>query len=112
MAILTQNYLKEILYYEPKTGEFTWIVNRHNRRMQGDKAGSRRYQNGKPHTITIGIGGWNYPAGCVAWLYMTGDWPQKNITNADGDPFNNRWDNLILMEKSKKKIKGDPLIVC
>lgn len=34
------------------------------------------------------------PASRVAWLLMTGDWPEYTIDHIDRDPTNNKWDNL------------------
>jgi hypothetical protein len=32
----------------------------------------------------------------LAWLYMTGAWPDGEIEHIDGDPLNDRWSNLRL----------------
>ena len=46
--------------------------------------------------MRINVDGKPYPAHRLAYLYMTGEWPQSpHIDHADLNPFNNRWANII-----------------
>jgi len=44
--------------------------------------------------IDIGIDGKIYRASRLAWLYMTGEWPQKTVDHENLLKIDNRWENL------------------
>ena len=88
--MITQLELFKILSYNPYTGIFIWIVNLPNGIHIGDIAGS-------PHKlgyINIRIKGKTYLAHRLAWLYMTGKWPNPEIDHEDLNKVNNKWINL------------------
>lgn len=87
---LTQEYLKSILEYNLETGKFIWLVKTSNRVKIGMYAGTLR-NNGY---LKININGQLYYAHRLAWLYMTGKWPENHIDHKDGIKDNNKWENL------------------
>src|SRR5229473_2986941 len=86
----TQKRLKEILYYAPDTGIFIWLVRTACRVHIGDTAGS--INDGG--YIKISICDVKYQAHRLAWLYMTGEWPEYQIDHRNGIRNDNRWKNL------------------
>lgn len=42
----------------------------------------------------VSIKGYPHLAHRIAWLYMTGDYPQLDVDHIDGDRTNNAWSNL------------------
>jgi hypothetical protein len=86
---LTQDELKAVLHYDPQTGDFTYLQTR-GRRVRGDKAGSMKGDG----YWGICINGKHYRAHRLAWFYMTGKWPKVLIDHKNGDPLDNRFDNL------------------
>jgi len=102
--MLTQERLKELLYYNPETGEFKWRVVPSNRRVKrltiagvvgGD--GIRRIQIDKQlHT-----------AKRLAFLYMKGAMPMVKIFSLDGNPGNTKWGNLVLNAMYHPKYRRD-----
>jgi len=90
---LTAERLRELLHYDPETGEFTWRANRGGGVKAGDIAGtistSKGYRN-------IWIGG-NYKAHRLAWLYVHGVWPEAQIDHINQNKADNRMENLRLV---------------
>ena len=91
--MLDQATLKELLHYDPETGVFTWKVDsgRWGRIKAGTEAGNLRRRDGY-RQIKLKEG--NFLAHRLAFLYMTGDWPEQHVDHIDGNPLNNRWCNL------------------
>ena len=90
--MLTQQQLKALLWYEPRSGMFRWRHTTNRRLKPWDVAGSRG--GVKRNYIYIQIGDSNYRAHRLAWLYMTGEWPLHLVDHIDGDGLNNAWENL------------------
>lgn len=88
---LAQSLLTELLNYDPLTGVFTWKVARSGNVKVGGVAGSLNKQSGYRE---IWIGERQYVAHRLAWLYMTGEWPEHTVDHEDLDKDNNRWANL------------------
>lgn len=88
IKMLTQEELKEILYYDPETGIFTWLMSRGNVKS-GVIAGciiTQRYRQ-------IMISCKRYPAHRLAFLFMTGEIPEE-VDHINGERADNRWINL------------------
>ena len=82
--------LREVLHYNPETGAFTWIEPPWNHpRMRGIPAGCSA-----TGYIMIKVDGRAYKAHRLAWLYVHGVWPSRDLDHRDGDPLNNAIDNL------------------
>lgn len=89
MNQLTQKYLKSLLEYNPETGAFIRIKRTSNSVSIGDLAGTLSYGY-----ISISINNKKYQAHRLAWLYMTGAFPQSQIDHRDQNKSNNVWSNL------------------
>lgn len=88
--MLTAERLRQVLHYDPATGIFTWRVRTSSRAAAGSRAGFSR----KDGYRLIGIDGEIYLEHRLAWLYVKGEWPEKDIDHEDVDPSNNRFGNL------------------
>ncbi len=89
---LTQVQLKELLDYEPTTGEFRWKPRpgSSSNRKAGDVAGC----NMKDGYRMIRIFKNGYLAHRLAYLYMTGSFPAELLDHINGVRSDNRWSNL------------------
>lgn len=100
--ILDQATLKQLLDYDPDTGSFIW------KERPGQPSWNARYAN-KPAghvwidpqrpvkrylVIHIKRSGRVQKAHRLAWLYVTGSWPDHQIDHVDCDGLNNRFSNL------------------
>lgn len=76
--------------YNKDTGAFTWIKKPSAGVSIGDVAGSVD----KCGRVKFMLGGRQYFAHRVAFLYMTGSFPKGVVDHIDGNPLNNSWENL------------------
>jgi len=94
---LTAEQLRQALDYDPETGIFRWRhradVSPHiNKRDAGKPAGwIARKSTGH---MKLTFNGGSYFLNRLAWLYMTGEWPEFEVDHRDTDPSNNAWTNL------------------
>lgn len=95
--LLSCEFIREILHYDPITGIFTWKVDRSGAVKIGSVAGgphNRGYWN-------IRIGDKKYLAHRLAWIWMTGEWPEDQIDHKDNNRSNNAWYNLREASKNQ-----------
>jgi len=88
--ILTQSRLKELLHYNPDSGIFTRITVLSNRNKAGDILSG---DNGDGY-VRGRVDNKSYYLHRLAFLYMTGRFPDSQVDHIDHNPTNNRWDNL------------------
>lgn len=88
-AHLSAEQARELLSYDPETGDLTWDSPCRGRPVNRP-AGCVRPDGRKQ----IRINGRIYLAHKVAWLIYYGEWPKHQIDHIDGDPGNNRVVNL------------------
>jgi len=94
MQTLTQEYLKSVLNYDPETGLFVRIKRTSNSVKIGDVAGSIKMSSGGKRYIAIRVNGKKHSAHRLAFLYMTGNFPENQVDHDDGNGTNNKWLNL------------------
>lgn len=89
--------IKEIINYDPLTGEFTWKAKtRHNMPAVGKKAGGMRN-----NYYYIRIDEVDYLASRIAWAIITGESPNSRIAFKDKNASNLKWDNFVLQDTIK-----------
>ncbi|MFV1944119.1 HNH endonuclease signature motif containing protein [Pseudomonas luteola] len=94
---LTAERVRELLDYNPETGEFSWKEEKRAgfkgsvvMHKKGSKAGTKRTDG----RTVIRVDARLYMAYRLAWLWMTGEWPRFEIDHIDGDSTNDRFANL------------------
>jgi len=97
-SLLSQNELKRLFHYDKNTGLFTRLVRVSNNAGVGDIAGCLSVSDGY---IGIYINKIQYRAHRLAWLYVTGKWPENEIDHNDHIRHNNKWKNLSPATKCK-----------
>ena len=107
---LTQAILKQVLHYDSRTGTWTWrkrsdYRSQWNGRFAGKPAGSIDPDNGYLR-IRVKIGDINrlYYAHRLAFLYVTGEWPQVEADHRDLDRAYCAWDNLRPATRSQNNL--------
>lgn len=94
--MLTQARLKEVLDYDPDTGIFTWLVGG-GRRGIGKNAGTIN----KHGHLRIKLMRRDYYNHRLAFLWMTGAWPERDVDHINGVKTDNRWVNLRTVTRSE-----------
>lgn len=88
--------LRQLVHYDPDTGVFTWLQSKYQPYRIGKRAGSRM-NNGYRR---IFIGEKAVTEHRLAWLYMTGSWPERHIDHINGNRADNRFCNLRDVSRS------------
>jgi hypothetical protein len=101
--ILTQEYLKSILHYDPATGVFTRRADNN-----GWKAGEIAGGDDGHGYIALEINGRAYRAHRLAFLYMEGSFPQHQADHINGIRHDNRWENLRAVTNAENQRNGRP----
>ena len=96
---MTQDELKELLDYAPETGIFRWKIYKNQSAKIGDVAGTL-CSNGYRH---ININRKRYLEHRLAWLYIHGEWPKKEIDHINGIKDDNRIENLREATRSENE---------
>ena len=109
-SALTAERLRELLDYDPDTGEFTWKVRRGKGRIvPGKKAGSVfKNPNRTSSYARVAIDGCSHYAHRLAWLWMTGEWPKEHIDHVDRNGLNNRWGNIRTASPAQNNANSSP----
>ena len=89
MAV-TADELRTLFRYDPETGHFVRLVSVGLRCKAGRIAGCKTVRGNWAITINYKT----YAAHRLAWLYMTGQWPENEIDHIDGNATNNCFSNL------------------
>jgi HNH endonuclease len=101
--ILTAERLREVLDYDPETGEFRWLprpgVPTFNARLAGKVATGAVNEKGY---VQIEIDGKRYRAHRLAHLWMTGEWPPASIDHMERNRADNRWSKLRPANRSQQ----------
>jgi len=109
------DYIREAIEYDAEKGTFRWLCRPQshfatkrawksfNTRYAGERAGS----NVNLPSYVRGYGwlaiAWKkYPLSHIAYLYMTGDWPDNHVIPTGLSYTDLRWENLVLMDSSTR----------
>ena len=85
------------LRYEQSTGRLIWVDGRRAGQEAGTKQLVQRSPRHKPYLYTvISYRGHTFAASHIVWRMFHGVWPVVGIDHRDGDPANNRHENLRL----------------
>lgn len=104
----TVERVRELLSYDPLTGDLRWKVDRGGCKAKkaGDLAGTWR----KDGYLIVSIDSSPCLGQRLAWVIMKGEWPEDIVDHEDTDPGNNRWKNLRLAKPDESAWnKGTPI---
>lgn len=93
---LTVSLAKQVLTYDPNSGNLIWNTGLHSKRMlPGSIAGSIT----KKGYRQVSLYGTTYAAHRLIWFMETGEWPDE-VDHIDQDRSNNKWSNLRAVTKA------------
>ena len=112
--IINYEDIAAALSYDPLTGVIKWKYRRGLRawrdvKWAGKPAGTI---NHPANFVVITFNRKQYKAHRLAWMLVTGKWPEQKIQHINGDHADNRWSNLrevthsqIIRESHARQIK-------
>ena len=104
-STLTAERVRQLLDYQPETGELTWktrpVSRPHdiiwNKKFAGRIAGC---PTGHGY-LRVYLGGRHHYAHRIAWCHHHGEWPKTGIDHINGDGSDNRIKNLRLADQAQ-----------
>ena len=97
--MITQERLREVLHYDPQSGRWMWILPQTNRVQTGSVAGTI---NAKGYRY-IHIAGRLYKSSRLAFFYMTGRWPERQMDHINRRRDDDAWNNLREATRSQNQ---------
>jgi hypothetical protein len=89
--MITQEILKQYVTYHPDTGWFTSNGAKYSNREVGSRVGTCHSTKGYRYLV---VKGKTYREQRLAFLYMTGSWPEHQVDHINRVKDDNRWENL------------------
>jgi len=96
---ITVKRVQELISYDPESGVFT--------RVGASRPQSAGYIGKTPGTVSdrgysiISLDGRGYRAHHIAWVLMTGAWPETDVDHKNRNRTDNRWANLRLASRGQ-----------
>lgn len=92
MTNLNQSRLQFLVAYDPEAGVFTWRNSKYPARngTRAGKLGDGTFGN----YAVLGLDGKQYAMSKLAWLYVHGEFPKRQLKFLNGDPSDFRISNL------------------
>jgi len=98
---LSLERVRRFLAYDPKTGVFTWKVN-----VSNVKAGSKAGSKSALGYLLIRVDSCQVYCHRLAWFYVYGEWPEKQVDHINGVRDDNSIANLRLANQSQNSCNG------
>jgi hypothetical protein len=95
--------IREYLNYNPENGMLTWKKAPNSKKKIGDIAG----YTPKDSYARVRINSTLFFSHRIAWFLYYGKYPKEYIRHIDGNPANNRINNLSLGRKEYKDVKRE-----
>lgn len=103
----TPEELKEVLTYDPETGEITWKVTTSTRAKAGSPAGVwQTMQNGRDY-LGVTYQGVKMAGARLAWALYHGEWPDRIVFYRNGDSTDLSIKNLKLADHRSDRVVSD-----
>jgi hypothetical protein len=99
---ITALELRERLQYDPNTGRWVWLKTS-RAGFVGKPAGSL---DAKGYWV-IKINGQSYKASRLAYLYMTGEWPEDEMDHINRTSWDDCWTNLRPATRTENNLNRD-----
>jgi hypothetical protein len=112
MSTITAERLRQLLHYDPERGVFTWLSRPAERSWNTRFAGTRAGTINGLGYVVIGILGRRYKAHRLAWLYVHGEWPGRELDHINCDKSDNRIANLRPATRSQNIARIKPPLAC
>lgn len=110
---LTHEYLRQVIDYNPETGEFKWKITQ-GKAKYGNDAFCFMFQNGEKAVCHTRILSKNYTTFRLIVFWMTGYMPSPNrdVMSIDNNIMNMKWNNIRVGARSDVRIKARTYGLC
>ena len=108
MTELTHEELTRLLDYDPETGVFRWRVDMRSGGVKSGSIAGCRERGGN----SIKFKGTAYQSRRLAWFYIYGEMPCNNLFVKNGDPHDDRIDNIGILPDKPKELTHEYLKRC